>query len=1451
MKHKYYLTQEQASKIDKINLGATLKQRLDKILNSTKDERIGSLGNGLYVKKIPIKSRPTMIWYKEEKGDTQLYILRELFLQHNDYERTINEGSKSRWKTMYAYSPKEEEEIRQLLENIKDEEKEIQTIELPDFTPAEYLFIKDNDKINHKIFDETIYETKEWIKLVQSEEFNDYDKVAISLRDYIYDHCTDDIIGYITIPIQLKEECCILVNKQREEGAGLWILMDIVPKGQLFEEVKTKDINILKRDCRRAYPYTTLEDPDFFRDMEKDPNSNFILSTEERDIVASQNEYPLFISGRAGSGKSTVLQYLFAEIVLRYLYHRDGEELKRPIYLSYSNRLVNNAEKLLRSLLGKNNVYCEALKSKNLVYKDHIENDLGNYLSVFKELVSECIRKKNPEIMEQRFARSKYLSYSKFRQEWQKRFGNLPEAVKNYGPSLSWHVIRTYIKGWNSEFYLTPEEYAEIGRDNKDVRDDVFKIVYDKVWIDWYSEQDFWDDQDIVRYCLHPDDDSAESYANEMYSAVFCDEAQDFTRVEIDFILKISSFSNRKYLNPNDIRSLPFVFAGDEFQTLNPTGFSWDSLKSYFTKRLAEISGFPETDIAPNDPVPLTKNYRSTAQIVRLGNRIQFLRETRFGQQSMPQDPYFSEEGEPIYCLSQNNRAVWDKLKEEDVVLIVPSADGQTPKEYIEGTAIKEMITFYDNGAAEKLTILNPTQAKGLEYENVAIYGFDCLNPYQGLSVDNLIKWFETKSIQSEDKNDISLKYQVNNAYVAVTRAKTKLFIIDNFDENSFWAFAFSAQGALDKNVKRLNNSMREKLSPKRQKLWDDQNQKMGWIIEGDIDKITGENIQTFKENTMALEKQGHELSDPTLLRQAAARYRERGEMPKYYECQAYALTFDQVPDHLAAADAFIDANKPDKAIANYWIALEECQSSQDNLIIKKLAKLNDYSTKPEVKACVSALQKNIPIKTVNRYLLQLSDEDEIEYPNAWAKLLTIFFQKASVLNASDFKLMLKLREKIKSHIAIDAAPLINIAFTAKLYKDVIALCDEDGRKPQEYFKSKVEVLKYPESIIYFEGTGDPKWKKKILELYHANLKQKIDARFMVLIGQCALDQKETKDATVLFPTVLSHAQGKSMSLSILEKAMNCGIIFNQDVLKALIDVRYVTLDDWRRPTTRYNAQEATSLFGIVDEVKTLQSEKGRENLINQLKAKNVIIRDYFSNTYSKYARTPFVSILLYELGTQMEKRGTFIDATRFYDWAKNQTDDPYVKKQIEIRWIACKERQTDKEQTGTHIGDSINKRKEIGIPLDEKLPSLPEIEKFCNWDSLFETACHIGTDQRGKVEIKKSVKDELKKLADSEPKPERSKKLQKFAIHGYEFRFNPSKQELSVSLINDEEDLIIKIRRGVIPKDADFVIDETNRMTKSDGVKTPFSLTVNRNKIEVSVFEDEMQTGMKLLFEY
>lgn len=238
---------------------------------------------------------------------------------------------------------------------------------------------------------------------------------------------------------------------------------------------------------------------------------------------------------------------------------------------------------------------------------------------------------------------------------------------QEYGPALSWHVIRTYIKGWDAEEYLSPESYEEIGRDNKSVSNDVFANVYERVWENWYQEKQeqegWWDDQDLVRYCLAPDDDACESCVSEKISAVFCDESQDFTRTEIEFILRLSLYSNRRIFDTNTLNQLPFIFAGDEFQTLNPTGFSWNSLRSYFTERLIHATSLSTTIGAP-EPVTLTKNYRSTAPVVKLANRLQLLRQTRCDNDKKftPQIPYYAEgNANSVYCLSPESPFVWKK----------------------------------------------------------------------------------------------------------------------------------------------------------------------------------------------------------------------------------------------------------------------------------------------------------------------------------------------------------------------------------------------------------------------------------------------------------------------------------------------------------------------------------------------------------------------------------------------------------------------------------------------------------------------------------------------------------------------------------------------------------------------------------------------------------------------
>lgn len=287
-------------------------------------------------------------------------------------------------------------------------------------------------------------------------------------------------------------------------------------------------------------------------------------------------------------------------------------------------------------------------------------------------------------------------------------------------------------------------------------------------------------------------------------------------------------------------------FAGDEFQTLNPTGFSWESLRSYFTERLSTLVGIkPQKGMIPS-PVVLSENFRSTRNIVKLANRIQLLRASRFNEYSVPQKPHFSQEGSSVYCISPSDEETLKKLKDNGVVLIVPTNDGESVEQYIKDSPLKDFVKF-EEGVPSNITILNPTQAKGLEYPNVAIFGFNTKNN-QGIQIDNLTKWFDNHECPNLTE-DIELKYQVSNAYVAVTRASSNLYIIDDVNRSSFWAFAFnqSEDESLDKEINHLQLLMFGNLSSAKRDQWSEN--EIGWIeYVKDID-ISDENLKYLSSN--------------------------------------------------------------------------------------------------------------------------------------------------------------------------------------------------------------------------------------------------------------------------------------------------------------------------------------------------------------------------------------------------------------------------------------------------------------------------------------------------------------------------------------------------------------------------------------------------------------------------
>ena len=1165
---------------------------------------------------------------------------------------------------------------------------------------------------------------------------------------------------------------------------------------------------------------------------------------------------------------------------MRFLSHDD---VLPPVYLSYSSNLIENAKKLTTSLFDKNHSYTDQLKKISKSYKADVEPLSDKIFFVFLNLVRDCIGEKSRDILGKRFRNEDYVSYTKFRELWEEKFGKIRKAVKEYGPALSWHVIRTYIKGWDSEAYCAPEDYSSIGRANKSVSDDTFKTVFEKVWEGWYQElqkaKGLWDDQDLVRYCLTPDDDSCNTYVFERFSAVLCDESQDFTRIETDFILRLSLFSNRRIRDDKTLRQLPFVFAGDEFQTLNPTGFSWNSLRSYFTERLIHSTEFGKNVGAP-EPVSLTRNYRSTAPIVKLGNRIQLLKQTRCGGDlnTTPQVPYFAEnEADSVYCLNPENPLVWKKLGDMHVYLIIPCADGQSPKDFIESSPIKGMIEFYTNGAPKNITILNPIQAKGLDYPCVAVYGFDDV---PDLQLGNLCDWFRNPRKDSETK-EIELKYFLSNAYVSATRAKSKLFIISKFDGTSFWAFAFSSgDGRLQSEIGECERSMLGRLHNAQN--WQGRNGEslLGFIVEGDVNAVTGENIVDAGEVARTTEDRGMALHDAGLMRQAAARYREHGEQVPVMRCEAWAYSFER--KHLEAAKTFEKATLFDNAVKEYWLAYSEQDSET---VLNAVAKLKGQSERLEIQFAEHATAKVVTLNDFKRDLDSLcgiftgergeaKKEEASEAKSTWQAVLERMFKRVGRITRSDKPdviVILDFCTQLKDFgFDLDVGQQARLAFNATDYQRAVDLWEKLHQRPKEYHQAKIETTEYPDNLQHLESSGIDRWQEQIIEAFRGNNNIRLSDQQKRIVANAVMTVGTVDEIKQFLPFVLAISANLNDCERLIHSVTAKDVPINDTCVHALLLARWTDLSKWKKPQVNFTDFDATMLLITVDKLKYVRSPKFLDKLNDALKdqsSKGRKVIDVMDEEFKQFSRSLWNQPLFTEVGSVMEKRGRFLDALRYYDWVIRQSDDQTFRHEMDIRWIVCKERQAqaasprrteNSERSAEYEKEARDKREELGISPEE---SLPIESKFDRWEWLFMEALKISPQKEkdpaalppvkpktGSKNKPKSTPSDTTPVVPASPKTDEEtaqtlpNKFFEYNICGYTFRFNPAKFELIITYRTETEDLHVKIIKGAFPDNPDFVVIKDMALIKADGSETPFSFVATENEIRIIVTESGVE---------
>lgn len=881
MRYAYLITSEIQAWLDKRNIGNDAETKLANYLKSSSLLNASSLMANLLVSKLNNHSGLRFVWFQEIRQDVCIYILRRIY-RHDEYMKKLNEVTKQSWMEHHALCSSEQQEVdAEFSKYFKEAKKEA--------LPEEYRIYEETRAFD-KNTDAIIYEMPLWSEGIKKVPSDRWPFVQQALAEDIFKNDRQyDVFMHYTI----NNNYTITYrygNPNAKNASDIYLLQIVKGKEANLKELldrkyECEDVTDLRNLSSKCYPDYYTYDYDAWKAVEEDDMANLALSEEEIRILQNV-QFPFFVSGLAGSGKSTILYYLYANI---YKYVAQKHPEHNLLFISYNDMLVDKARMSVKSILSyhkTNQGFEEYFKSEENL------NHFNKTFVPFRDFLKSAFL---DEHSIERFSEEKHISYEKFRELYLSEYKQA--GKQKLSPSILWSVIRTFIKGRSLKFF-TPENYAsdEISRGDRTVDPKVYAEAF-KIWDNWYRHYyengEWWDDLDLVRYALTNGDAQNVFHS---YSILFCDEAQDFTKLEIDLILSLSKHSEFKLsLHPEDKR-IPIAFAGDPNQTINPTGFRWAGTKALFNESFKDsLDSYPELD----DP-ELSKNYRSQLGIVKFANTIQSIRYKYFDEtskdrklQSVREDP----RGENKDALEYVGFYSYDKYK--DIILenlsnanIITSEEGEEADP-----------NSFPDITNENVKLNTALGTKGLEYNAVMILNF---------CKDLDYKSFQ-KIIDEEPFLDDSERFEIahffTKLYIAVSRAKAQLFIVDT-DKNYdlFWKY-FTDHDLWEKLISRF--------------VRDEEKRKLvGHITMGDIETLPqrlSDSYNAEENGRQAFEKAKGDRNI-SLMKRAQSYFLEAGLTALADLCDAYIFFFNY--DYEKAGDKFLTLNQKDKepiAINAYW----------------------------------------------------------------------------------------------------------------------------------------------------------------------------------------------------------------------------------------------------------------------------------------------------------------------------------------------------------------------------------------------------------------------------------------------------------------------------------------------------------------------------------------------------
>lgn len=1266
------------------------------------------------------------------------------------------------------------------------------------------VFLEENTLPN----DDYIYESEDWINAISKQE--------IDLRLIQ--------IPSILISILEKNEKN-LINTFEDKNARLRIiyryfpgfkklfLFSITTLSQPFDEdyyrnfyasffVEEGDLaeeEIIKK-AQRGYPALLLIEEDIWISIQKDKEANLALSPEETSVLDSVFEFkdkevsgfPLFINGRAGSGKSTILQYLFSDYLRCYLQWGD-RSCYPPLYLTYSNELVNRSRTVIKSLLRSN--FKKAL-TKNQYSEDDIDMIIPQSIRAFKEYLLSLVPE---EFSVQLFPETSYMDFRSFRNTWLEKYGRNPQARK-YGPDLCWHIIRTYIKGLSIDGYLDDLTYIELSKGEKSVSQETYTWVFKNIWEKWYEPaceisdsetRKYWDDQDLVRYILD------HGFAKANVPVVFCDEAQDFTRLEQELLLRISIFSNRK-LNTMELNRVPFAFAGDPFQTLNPTGFRWESIKTSFVHKFVySIKPSDRFGITELNYRELSYNYRSLKDIVYLCNSIQLLRASFFDHNDLlPQDTWKNNISQqlPVY-FNNSDLNIKEYLKEQtDLLIVVPCSEGEE-NEYYENDPFLKAAVPIDNEVP--LNIVSPSRVKGLEFNRIVLYGFGKYfieNFGESLFSFNDVAQ-KVRAISDVEKT-LPIEYFFNWLYVGASRPKKRLFVIDSeMGIKVFWEFAIQ-----DQYLQEMLQYVRDFSE------WED---KIG-VLQPGSDRSWGEEKEDTREVAKRYFQDGIDRLDPYFLKQAATLFKTVGDKREYHHCLGKAAEIEK--DYFTAGENYMKIDLHDQALDLFWKGYHYSKIAVDFKDINKVKTRLEYRfsnlvSSPDIKV-------NDIMFLMKDWLHNASLSSKY-YDNYWSKAVEILGEKVIKINAQNeieswkeiFQYLSKL---LNLGLICSDDIIIEVAYRAQNFKKIV----ETGIEKHKYYKpAKIAYLKSipiddvtsQDGLLLANHYLENKNYEKSWYLFRTNHNLKgLEEIIMVL-------NFEPKDENILLKHIL-----ELLYVMISNKKYGEAILFtkngtlNNKVVKNILNIN-----------NKYEYLLPSILTEFLAEDPILPTvELGLK----------IIVSDFLDDLFIKKnvnAWRSFIHPLV--VGSAIERAGRYNDVNDYYLRLMTNERAQIVQRDSNLRYIVNKNKLSEFEQgkrpdVAKRYKDEIHNRlNDVDVKLED-IPEFPNIRKYIN--------IHSSDDIMNLIEKWEKQKSMVVvKRSDQFPERKRSK-VKRNQIGKITIKYSYEKKRINLEHLDTLETGVIDIETLKVKTDDLKLIE----LQDSKWSLSEWDLEIDLSKVEAGI---------------